>query len=107
MSDWIRVEDRRQTRTPWSRPETLEEFARRYGLTMVVTRHTSARTTAHFEWAEIKDGPILRSDYGEGSTPRAAMKDYMQLIVGKTLVIRAHTPDRAEIQVPADMTHVY
>ena len=44
---------------------------------------------ASLEHVEIKDGGILISTFGDGSTPEEAMRDYYKKIVGKRLVYRA------------------
>lgn len=44
---------------------------------------------------EIKDGAILRSVRGDGSTPEEAVNDCWDNIAGRELVTNATGPDRA------------
>ena len=48
---------------------------------------------------EIKDGVVLCSVFGEGSTFEEACEDYLRQISGKTLVFNACTNMRKEVIV--------
>ena len=52
-----------------------------------------------FRWCEIKNGSILRKEYGEGFTEKEALNDYTKKIIGKTLVFNATSEDREEYYV--------
>jgi hypothetical protein len=52
-----------------------------------------------FRWCEIKNGSILRKEYGEGFTEKDALNDYTKKIIGKTLVFNATSKDREEYYV--------
>lgn len=89
---------------------TLEAFAEERDLTMVIEERVpddmgarwseDSRYYAQFEDCEIKDGRILRSEYGNGRTPWEAMANYAQEISGALLVLNAFGPNRREIQAP-------
>ncbi|MFA6132605.1 MAG: hypothetical protein WC869_01160 [Phycisphaerae bacterium] len=57
--------------------------------------------TAQFKDVEIKNGQILTSCYGSGSTPRAAITSYIKEITGKQLVHNANCHLRKMFKVPA------
>lgn len=84
---------------------TIEEFAEKHDLTMKVSerglhvRHPHLYY-ARFEGAEVKDGCILCSAYGNGHTPEEAIADYANEISGKLLVFGAFSDLRREIQAP-------
>ncbi len=88
---------------------SLEEFATKHGLEMVVTerpldewhrkRH-SPRYMARFRRVEVKQGACLASLRGEGNTPDEAIKDYMSQILGERMVYDAMGNNRREITVP-------
>ncbi len=94
---------------------TIEQFADQHGLVMEIDeyatwpqhmmpftpgRSPTTRFTASFEHAEVKDGPILSSAYGNGTSEAEAIADYARQISGKLLVIDATSEDRFEIEVP-------
>ena len=84
---------------------SIEEFAERYGLTMVVRERnvpegSSLRFYAHFKYAEIKDGRILIGESGNGATPEDAIDDYAKQIELKHLVVDAFGKNRTEMDVP-------
>ena len=86
-------------------PKTIEEFADHYRLTMEVRErslslHYLGRYMASFEDAEVKDGSVLISTFGNGDTPEEAISDYARQIEGKLMVIDAFKPNRNEIWVP-------
>lgn len=89
---------------------TLEEFADRNGLTMVIRErtphglgerwHAGVRFYASFEHAEVSDGHVLISTFGNGATPEEAMENYAREISARRLVLDARTPGRRAIDVP-------
>lgn len=89
---------------------TLEEFAVKHGLTMVVRERSAvhgfpeghvARWYAAFDRTEIRSGEcFLMSAYGNGRTPEEAIANYGPAISEKLLIVNAGAPDRREIQVP-------
>lgn len=86
---------------------TLEQFADKHDLIMVVTERDLTKAIrgagkfyAYFESAEIKNGGILSSSYGDGDTPEKAMAAYTKEISGKHLVVDAMQRCRRDIQVP-------
>lgn len=84
--------------------KTIEEFAEENDLTMVITERDMpmelGRYYAAFKNAEVKDGVLLRSEYGDGDSERAAIERYAATISGRTLVLNAYTDDRRTIRVP-------
>lgn len=88
----------------------LEEFADKHGLVMEIHERTPSdmgqrwtendRYYAHFKDCEIKDGPMLRGEFGDGSTPQVAMNNYARSISNKLLVIDACKNSRREIWAP-------
>lgn len=84
---------------------TIEEFANQHGLKMVVNERkkpvgSPERYYASFDRAEIKEGVMLRSEFGNGATPEEAIMNYTSIIEMKMLVINAYRDDRKEIEVP-------
>jgi len=89
---------------------SLEAFAEVYELTMVIEERVpkdmgdrwpeSSRYYAKFEDCEVKQGPGLRSEYGNGRTPGEAIANYAKEISGALLVLNAFGPNRREIQAP-------
>lgn len=83
-------------------PLSLDEFAERYGLVMRVHERehvppgTGNRFYASFVRVEVKNGAMLRGEYGDGSTPETAIQNYSDLIRGKLLVYSAYGSDRRE-----------
>ena len=74
---------------------------------MIIRRYAGqgGRWTAHFEHAEVKEGAILSSEYGNADSPAAALADYARKIEGKLLVFNAFNKDDCrEISVPAEVT---
>jgi hypothetical protein len=67
-----------------------------------ITRHPNQnnRFSASFERCEIKQGGILKSEYGDGKTPMEAINRYSNAIQGKMLVFNAYRDDRAEFVAP-------
>lgn len=86
---------------------SFEDFAAKHGLTMRVNERPasiglgpSRRYYASFVGAEVKDGPFLRGEYGDGVTKAEAISNYSRIILGQRLVIDAYTKERREIQCP-------
>lgn len=88
---------------------TLEEFADKHGLVMEVTERDKQeigplcrrfRYYACFRGAETKVCHILRSEYGNGSTPAKAIANYARKTSGRLLVINNFQTSRREIQCP-------
>lgn len=73
---------------------TIYDFSDAIGKNLIITRYCNQgnRFSAHFEYCEVKDGSILRSEYGHGDTPTEAINDYKNKIVGKALVFSAMSP---------------
>jgi DNA-binding transcriptional regulator LsrR (DeoR family) len=86
---------------------TLEEFADRHGLEMIVTERSPSRLAgvaryyANFSSVEIKDGSILSGAIGNGETPAEAIAAYAHEISEELIVVNARTADRREILTPA------
>jgi hypothetical protein len=84
---------------------TIDEFADKHDLTMVVHERRKSvgspdRYWAEFDHSEIGDGCILIGTYGNGATPEEAIDDYAGKIELKHLVINAFGKNRIEIDVP-------
>lgn len=87
---------------------TLEDFADKHGLTMVVRERggknakTGTAFFACFERAELatQDGYFLISIYGDGHTPEEAIEAYGRKISEGQLVVDAFRDTRREIRVP-------
>ncbi|MEN6320631.1 MAG: hypothetical protein ABFD82_17985 [Syntrophaceae bacterium] len=84
---------------------TIEDFADKHGLTMVVDERKKPvgdpdRYWAEFDHSEVGDGCILIGTYGNGATPEEAIDDYAGKIELKRLVINAFGENRTEIDVP-------
>ena len=79
---------------------TIEELAEKYDLTMVITERNVLSNLpkyfAKFKNVELKDGNILISNFGNGSTKKEAIQDYAKEISIKTLVLNAHSEERVE-----------
>ena len=59
------------------------------------------RFTAQLYGAEVKDGSVLSSVYGTGTSPTCAIEHYILAIRGKRLVFNAADPSkRREYDVP-------
>jgi hypothetical protein len=94
----------------WMRVEaisemTIQEFAERNGLTLVVRERRVAadspvRYHAAFEGAEVMNRGMLEGAYGDGASPDRAIDDYAAHISLKRLAVGAFTDKRREIDVP-------
>jgi len=61
--------------------------------------------SAKFEYVEVKNGGLLTSECGFGSTPRAALKDYISKIAGQQLVIHAYNETKRQLfKLPKGVT---
>lgn len=65
----------------------------------------NGRWSASISGAEIKKGSILSGDFGNGTTPEEAIKDYLEKIEGKLLVLGAYTDNRREYNVPENLLY--
>lgn len=74
---------------------TLEEFANKHGLEMVVTERTNGSFYASFRRFLVKEGCMRRGVYGDGKTPEEAIKNYAPQISQHVIV-----DDNREILVP-------
>jgi len=83
---------------------SLEEFADKHGLTMIITERNDPslpRFYAAFEGVEVVTGDgMLRAAYGNGQTEDEAIADYKHKISGEQITIDADTPKRQEIIAP-------
>jgi hypothetical protein len=85
---------------------TLQEFAEKHELTMVITErnlvmHPDLSTYyCRFQNCEIKDGAALIGVSGNGKTEAEAFADYAAQISGRFLVFNAYQDSRKEIQCP-------
>lgn len=89
-------------------PCTLEEFADKHGLEMVVRERPATmnlpRFYASFEDVEISRGVTLTSTFGDGASPEEAVRNYARRIAGGRLVVGAGTPQREEFDAPNEFT---
>ena len=90
-------------------PCSLEEFAEKHGLELVVRERVMdsfmrkrgiERYLAEFKNVEVRDGSMLWGAYGNGNTPEEAIKDYAAKILGKYLVFGAYSNNRREFATP-------
>lgn len=71
---------------------------------MVYYHNQNNRWCASLENAEVIEGTMLASTYGNGSTPDEALKEYIKQIEGKTIVFNAMGGDkRREYKVPMNL----
>jgi hypothetical protein len=89
----------------------IDEFAEKHGFQIeIIERSKRAieygnyRYYAHFKGIETKDGPILCSETGNGSTPLEALKDYCRHVEGKLLVKDAAGKQRQEVRADCYFT---
>jgi hypothetical protein len=91
---------------PMNQPISIQDFASLHALEITTHERTDlgvnspARFYAHFKGVEVKDGKILRSEYGDGRTEAEAVRAYAAVISGKLLVVDAYGPTRKLIQAP-------
>lgn len=85
---------------------SIQEFANRHGLTMRIVershlpKNDPQKFYASFKNCEVKRGIFLASLSGGGINPKAAMRDYCNVISGKVLAVDAWGEGRRLIQVP-------
>lgn len=84
--------------------QSLEDFADKHGLTMKVCERENPeygmRFYASFQGVEVKDGSILKSEYGNGDDPDSAIRYYAYQISHKYLVKDAYGVNRQEFTAP-------
>lgn len=73
----------------------LIEFAELIDANLEVILHSgqNGRWTAKFQAAEVKEGAVLASTYGDGQSPQEAMDVYARDISGQKLVFYAMSPE--------------
>ena len=82
----------------------LTEYADVIRQELEIHYYPSGLWTARFKGGEVKDGPILISEYGRGNTPQHALDNYISHIRGTVLVFNATGgADRREYSVPASL----
>lgn len=86
----------------------IYEFADMIDRDLVITRFANQknRFVCSFENTEtkrFKEDGILSGTYGNGSSPSSAIKDYVNQLRDKLLVIDATSPSRKEFQVPKNL----
>ena len=80
------------------------------GVDIITRRYANQndRHTAKFENSGTKDDiadGILSGSYGEGKSPEIAIREYVQKIRGKLLVVNAASPNnRKEFFVPSSLS---
>jgi len=89
---------------------TINDFADTLNLRIEIHRRCNfsdknATWYASFDNVEIKDGPILKGEYGNGANPTQALRDYVERIKGKLIVHHAFSKElRREFNVPDSIT---
>jgi hypothetical protein len=88
---------------------SIVEFADKYDLTMEVHDRgdpdlSPMKYYAHFKHADTLNGNVLCGEFGNGSQPGEAIRNYSKAISGKLLVIDAMSETRREIRVPSLVT---
>jgi len=58
------------------------------------------RFSCQFEHCEVKEGPMLKGEYGNGTNVNLAINDYINSIRNKKLVFSAYQDSRQEFAVP-------
>ena len=84
-------------------PKSIADFARFRQLHLTITEQSDNRWTASFDGIEVKEGPILRGVYGDGTTPLGAVSDYIRQIRGQPLVHNAYSKKRREFTAWQEM----
>ena len=85
----------------------IGELADIMGVHLIITRYDGqgGRCVASFERTEVKDGHLLVGTYGDGHTPYEAIRDYVDKIKGKWLIINAMDKEkRRGFGVPLALT---
>ena len=83
---------------------TLKEVGIVIGKKLQTRRQLSGKVIIDFKGAEIKDGRMLISAYGQGKTVAQAKANYCLHLRGKRVVVDAMTKTRKEIQLPPKVT---
>lgn len=81
----------------------LNEYADAINTEIILTRYPnqSGRWCAKFDRCELLEGSCLIAEYGTGTTPEAAMKNYLKQIEGGKIVFHAFDDKfRREFTVP-------
>ncbi len=83
----------------------ISEFADMIDQDIIIHRYSSqnGRWSASFDHGEIKEGIMLRGEYGDGLSPNEALSTYARKIRGKKIVFDAYKERRKEFTVPTDL----
>ena len=83
------------------------EYADVINTNIVITycHNQDMRFSAYFESCEVKEGAALLSEYGDGTTPEAAIREYVTKIRGRRIIFHAtRAAMRREFDVPKGLT---
>jgi len=78
----------------------VEEYCDALNVELKILYYPNGHWSASIDHAMIKEGDVLRSVLGSGSTPDKALLNYIEIIRGRQLVLRAHTDHQREYIVP-------
>lgn len=86
----------------------IYEFADIIGKSIVITRYANqdGRFSAQFDHCDTKQGACLCGEYGNGKTPKEAVNNYKDKIVGKTLIFHGMSEDHRQEYVAPKMEDV-
>ena len=92
-------------RNPALKKQTLEDFADKHNLEMDVFERKAnnlPKFYAHFRHVETREKgfSVGVGAYGDGETPKQAIKNYAKRISGHVLIVNAFSNKRQEIQAP-------
>jgi len=77
------------------------DYATKVNRFLRITRRPSGAFQVQFEGAEVKYGPLLKAEFGLGSTIAEALNDYAARISGRVIVFDAWDEKyRQEYRVP-------
>ena len=81
---------------------SIQEFADIIRKELILIRYPNqrGRWSAKFDRCEVREGSLLKGEYGNGDTPDRAIAEYCSLIQGKVLVFDAMRDSRQEFGVP-------
>lgn len=85
---------------------TIYEFADIIDQQLNITRYSNQnnRWSASFNAGEVKEGPMLVGEYGNGHNSDEAIEDYLTKIRGKRVVFNAMSDKyRCEYVIPKDL----
>jgi len=85
---------------------TIYEFADIIDQELTITRYSNQnnRWSASFRAGEVKDGPMLVGEYGNGHSADEAIENYLTKIRGKKVVFHAMSDKyRCEYVIPKDL----